>query len=112
MISIGMSQLLQPMCILERSSIILVQECSFRGQNYGIPYTSDGLDWYYSRLSHESSWWFPRLASRDDDGAVFGSRESNNEGIDAIEEDSSESDEEQLNERELENDALADTFRD
>jgi len=70
-----------------------------------------------SPFCDESSWWFPRLASRDDDGAVIGSRENTNREMeyddgDAMDEDDGESDEEQLNEKELENDALADAFRD
>mmetsp|Transcript_37261 Transcript_37261/g.42551 ORF Transcript_37261/g.42551 Transcript_37261/m.42551 type:complete len:1095 (-) Transcript_37261:71-3355(-) len=69
-----------------------------------------------SPFCDESSWWFPRLVSRDDDGAVIGSRSNNGDmeynDVDVMEEDSSESDEEQLNEREVENDALADNFRD
>ena len=73
----------------------------------------------WSRLVHQapfcddSTWWFPRLVSRDDDTAVIGSRENPVGGHDedAMDVDDSD-DEEEVNENEMENDALADTFRD
>ena len=72
----------------------------------------------WSRLVHqapfcdESTWWFPRLASRDDDAAVIGSRE-NPDGVEESGMDVDDSDDEdEVNVHEVENDALADTFRD
>lgn len=71
----------------------------------------------WSRLVHqapfcdESTWWFPRLASRDDDSAVIGSRENPDavDDDDAMDIDDSDI---EVDENDLENDALADTFRD
>mmetsp|Transcript_1456 Transcript_1456/g.1955 ORF Transcript_1456/g.1955 Transcript_1456/m.1955 type:complete len:1097 (+) Transcript_1456:122-3412(+) len=65
----------------------------------------------------ELCWFFPRLASRDDDGAVIGSRENNTttteyDDNDYMEIDSDSDGEEGITGTELENDALADTFRD
>jgi len=64
----------------------------------------------------ESCWFFPRLASRDDDSAVIGSRENNisttGHNDDDYMEIDSDSDVEEITGTELENDALADTFRD
>lgn len=75
----------------------------------------------WSRLVHqapfcdESTWWFPRLASRDDDAAVISSR-VNPDGAEEDEEDGMDvddsDDEDEINVNEVENDALADTFRD
>ena len=70
----------------------------------------------WSRLVHqapfcdESTWWFPRLASRDDDTAVIGSREN----PDTVDEDAMDIDDSdvEVDENDVENDALADTFRD
>ena len=74
----------------------------------------------WSRLVHqapfcdESTWWFPRLATRDDDAAVIGSRENPDRAEDDVDEmdvDDSD-DEDEVDLHEVENDALADTFRD
>jgi ubiquitin-protein ligase E3 C len=77
----------------------------------------------WSRLIHqapfcdESSWWFPRLASRDDKAAVVHTRERNVQGNeDAMDIDESDDEDDAMDssrtENDLENDALAETFRD
>jgi ubiquitin-protein ligase E3 C len=77
----------------------------------------------WSRLIHqapfcdESSWWFPRLATRDDSAAVVHALErivqGNEDAMDIDEsDDEDEDDDTPRNGNDAENDALAETFRD
>jgi len=66
-----------------------------------------------SPFCDESTWWFPRLAARDDDGAVISSREASDPMDEDDDDDSVESMEvDEPTTAEQESDALAGAFRD